>query len=374
MAELNPNIALQGLLINRNDENAKQQRYQMNQRAMQEHREDRQREKDRRASLSDLLLAQGGGYGGNPASGPYNGDNPPPSTPTAGPMTDAPAQSPEPGRRLADLLPSPSGMPEGQPSAASALTGGRDQSPMQANDPMQQAAQSAWQRLVRVDPDGAMKVRKSQFDSTKEEIQLVGTLASGVNDQASYDDALRRASGYGLDVSHLPRQYSPELIHAFQMQAAGAAQALQSIARDRRLQWDMEDDQADNQRADRSEQSLEDYRAGQLENTQRGQDMTDARIRGSAGYRGKPKVPAAPSPPRSENALYTDIQRRFNAGEPVTDRERQFAHDYQRRHGGREPQPRGKARGSSAADGAIIRNPRTGQRMQLQNGRWVPVK
>jgi hypothetical protein len=54
MAELNPQIALSGLLINRIDENAKQQRYQMNQRAMRQ-------EDERKRGLADLLpqAAQG---------------------------------------------------------------------------------------------------------------------------------------------------------------------------------------------------------------------------------------------------------------------------------------------------------------------------
>jgi hypothetical protein len=54
MAELNPQIALSGLLINRNDENLKQQRYQMNQREMQQ-------QDQRQRSLADLLpqAAQG---------------------------------------------------------------------------------------------------------------------------------------------------------------------------------------------------------------------------------------------------------------------------------------------------------------------------
>jgi hypothetical protein len=54
MAELNASIPLSGLLINRNDENAKQQRYQMNQRAMQQ-------EDERKRGLADLLpqAAQG---------------------------------------------------------------------------------------------------------------------------------------------------------------------------------------------------------------------------------------------------------------------------------------------------------------------------
>jgi hypothetical protein len=34
---------------------------------------------------------------------------------------------------------------------------------------------------------------------------------------------------------------------------------------------------------------------------------------------------------------------------------------------------RGAGKAVSAGDGAIIRNPKTGQRMKLQNGQWVPI-
>lgn len=240
-------------------------------------------------------------------------------------------------------------------------------------------APGAYERAARADPEKFLTFQGKQLEVTAHQLKAVRDvhgavmqLLGGAHDQASYDAAKQQAANlfgqFGTDTSamNLPDQYSPQAIRGLQLQGMDTAHQLNAIARENRLNWDVQDDEIDNAREATGQQLSHQDRM-------RGQNVTDKRVRDMAGGGGGPK---AAGTPKSENALFTDIQRRFNSGQPVTDRERQFAHDYQHRHGGREPQPRGagRGRGSSTGEGAIIVKPGTNERMILQGGKWVPLK
>lgn len=330
-------------------------------RALQEQmdaaREDRKRDAERRSKLSDFILAGGGQAPASPAGQVA------PLQQVGTPIAGRPDQQ-SPPSRLANMM----GMAKGglQPDAASVPAMPTPQGPN-----IGEMRRSAWEALVRVDPDGALKIRKSQFDNMKDEVELVGTLAMGAKDQASYEDALRRASGYGLDVSQLPREYNPELIEGYRYQAAGAAQALMSIARDKRLQWDMEDDLADNERADRNLESQIGYRQERLEDFDEAEEGRDRRFqaaeRGRAQRSQKPRTAPRSSAP-SPTSVIGRIMDKQASGQPLTPAEQRTYDEYRAGKGGRG------GGGGRSRDGAVIVNPKTGQRMVLQGGKWVPVK
>jgi hypothetical protein len=100
--------------------------------------------------------------------------------------------------------------------------------------------------------------------------------------QPSYDAALQQAREAGLDTFSMPAEYDSARVNSIEMQALSAKEHLSQQREDRKLDWNIEDDQIDNTRADRNVDSEVGYRHGQLANTRRGQDLTDARVRGSA--------------------------------------------------------------------------------------------
>lgn len=75
--------------------------------------------------------------------------------------------------------------------------------------------------------------------------------------------------------------------------------------------------------------------------------------------------PARPATPRQANTLER-IRQKIAAGGQLTPGEQRLWN---------ESRPGRRAAGrSGGGNGAIIRNPQTGQRMQLRNGQWVPVR
>ena len=103
--------------------------------------------------------------------------------------------------------------------------------------------------------------------------------------------------------------------------------------------------EADNTRADDNQDSLEEYRQGSLINTRRGQDLTDKR-----GRRGQ------------------DIaDKRGRRGQDIASGDRRYVADRRPPTKGAAPKP------VSTGDGAIIKNPTTGERMQLRDGKWVKL-
>lgn len=80
---------------------------------------------------------------------------------------------------------------------------------------------------------------------------------------------------------------------------------------------------------------------------------------GSRGGSGKPTIAGVIAP----------ILGKVSQGQPLTAGEQQALDTYYRRTG----KPRSGASGGTAG-GQVIRNPKTGEKMTLRNGQWVPVK
>jgi len=206
----------------------------------------------------------------------------------------------------------------------------------------------AFERYMRADPSGAMKsllekqkLTKSQNEAMFTQMDMLGRLARGAVDQPSYDAARERAQSQGIDISSLPPRFDPAAVNAVELQAMSAKEYLTEQRNDRKFEWDVEDDQIDNTRADLNLDSQVETRQGQLANTRRGQDKADER-----GRRGQ------------------DLSdSRGRRGQDITDTRGRRGQDM----GGRKP-ARGK---SGGGDGAVIVNPQTGQRMKLQGGKWV---
>jgi len=155
------------------------------------------------------------------------------------------------------------------------------------------------------------KQRDNDLDRIGKADEYIMRVLGAAHDQPSYDRAksiaARLYGRFGLDLSDLglPDTYSDDLPDVFRMQGATPSQQLMADNRNRRLDWDMEDDTIDNARADRGlddlinhrgEQraSLDRYRQQRIATTQRGQDMADRR------QRARPvKAGSAPSSARS---------------------------------------------------------------------------
>jgi hypothetical protein len=233
-----------------------------------------------------------------------------------------------------------------------------------ASDYLLGTSPDAESRLVRADPEGFLTFRGKQLDMTAKQLKSINDLHNsamqilgGVHDQESYDAAKQRIGSLygdvGLDASalKLPDTYSPDTIHGLQMEGMDTSKQLAAIARENRVKIYGANTEADNARADRNLRSLETYR-----------NRMGSKGQGAGKASGGPK---------NENALYTSIMSKWTAGQPVNAQEREFVRAYELRHGGAPKRGRG---GVSAGNGAIIRNPKTGERMQLQNGQWVPIK
>ena len=198
-------------------------------------------------------------------------------------------------KALSDLVlagPAPKGVPAG--SRPLSMIGRPDAQP-QAQAPSGDAMSSAWERYARADPGGAIdyskhlaSLDKSQFEMTQHLSNEGFKIIAGVHDQASYDQAKQRAVAlygqYGMNLEHLnlPDQYTPELGRDLQMQAMNTHSQVEVAARQKKLEWDEEDDRLDNSRADRNTDSLITDRTSREARTGRN---TDSMIADRAGRR-----------------------------------------------------------------------------------------
>jgi hypothetical protein len=109
--------------------------------------------------------------------------------------------------------------------------------------------------LEREKTRGTITKDQAETESKAAELKLkqfqhLAQSFAGVADQGSYDQALQLAGVFGVDVSKVPRQFSPEVVQRAQSAFITGAQQLEATARQRGHDL-----------------------------TQRGQDMTDARTR-----------------------------------------------------------------------------------------------
>jgi hypothetical protein len=243
----------------------------------------------------------------------------------------------------------------------------------------------AFERLARTDPESALKVRQEFADLDDQSLKNLNALnesglriLSGVYDQRSYEDAKLRARSlyerFGEDpqgLDGLPADYSPETINAMRMEMMSAKDQLGTLRAERKLEWDIEDDEIDNQRADRALEDLSGYRSQQIglgreriATTQRGQDLTDERgRRGQDLSSGDRRRGQDLSDERGRRGQDLANARRLR-GQDMTDKRTRESAGFS---------GRGRRGGASAgAPVARIRNPQTGQVMVLRGGKWVP--
>lgn len=211
--------------------------------------------------------------------------------------------------------------------------------------PQRPQGPSAFERLARTDPDRAVSYQKDQTAITRDQFKMAqdvneGSLQilSGVSDQASYDAAKRSAQalyskyGFNLDDLQLPAEYSPATVNRLRFQAMSTQKQLEQIRADRKLDWDIEDDEIDNTRSDRNLGSL----------------ITDRDQR------------------RAETARY------HNSQQATSRRGQDMRERTQRRGQDLRPPPR-TSRGSGYKTRPTATGP-NGQKMEFDGKAWVPVK
>ena len=258
-------------------------------------RSERQREGEYRGALGDYLTSQGGSnalmrYAPQPGNAMMLGNSwgqPPVARDPLAPLPDSSNATAGGGGLTARTA-----APYSTPGIGDGLPGNRPAG----------GAMDARSRAIRANPEGFLTFEGKRLQVNEGQLKLLKgvsdfgmQLLGGVYDQASYDAAKQQAAAvyqqHGLELPQLPPQYSPEVVNGLRLQGMETDKQLLAIARENKLDWDIQDDIGDNE-------SLNDYRQGQLAialrgqdiasgDRRRGQDMTDRRVRGSAAYQGR---------------------------------------------------------------------------------------
>lgn len=225
----------------------------------------------------------------------------------------------------------------------------------------QTGADDALLRLAQADPGQAYAIEDRERKSRAEELDTIhklnaatGRLLAGVSDQASYDAAMGRMKrmyarfGGNMDDYDVPPTYDPNFVQSLRMSSLDVDRQLAAERGAKRLEWDIEDDVADNERADRNTDSMINSReASSAQGWQRvgiqreGMERTDARGR------------------RGQDIASADRRR----GQDMTDR--------RARDGVNKP----KGRGSAGRGGAgPVATDGKGNKVQWNGKAWVPVR
>lgn len=193
----------------------------------------------------------------------------------------------------------------------------------------------AWHSYVKSDPEGAMKflltrakLGKDQAAALGGQFDVMARLAQSAKDEPSYQAALAQAREQGFDTSHLPPHYDPAVVDTIMRQALSAKEHLT-------LEHNIADDNVDNAETERHHKADE-------SNAQRGQDLS--------------------SIDRERGQDLSGVDRR--RGQDLSHVDRVRGQD-----------KRGKKGGGGGGGGrpTIIVNPKTGAKMKLVNGAWVPA-
>ena len=131
------------------------------------------------------------------------------------------------------------------------------------------AAADPFVRMARADPAKAIEMRSGQLKLSKAELDQHQDLNSAslrllasVHDQPSYEAAKQRAAlmygrfGMSLEELGLPDEYDPQVVKGLMLQTLETDKLLAAERADKRLEWDLADDEADNARADRNTDSM----------------------------------------------------------------------------------------------------------------------
>lgn len=309
-------------------------------------RGERQRASDYRSAVGDIMLGGGAAPGMN-ALGALGPQATPSWNGGAGANALMRFAPPQPGNTMAQgqggltartAAPSPYAGPMASPGIGDGIPG---QAPAGAPGPRS----DAMARAIRANPEGFLKVQGQMTELTQDKLKLAVDindfgmqLLGGVHDQPSYDMAKRRAAEvyqqHGIPFPELPAEYSPDAIRGLQMQGMDTSKQLAAIVRENRLDWDMQDDALDNQRADRNADSL----------------ISSRKPRNGP----RSAAPKGPTP----TSVIGAIMDKQAKGQPLTPAERQTLTEYRA----------GKGRGK--ASGAIAESA-DGRQMVVKGGKWV---
>lgn len=171
------------------------------------------------------------------------------------------------------------------------------QQPMAQQPTAQQPAQPvlserdrAFHEMMQIDPVKAMKIdsdARNQAIQNLKDVDDVYDLAIArlgrVTDENTYQATLKEVSArfapYGVDISTVaPAQYpGPEGVRALLQSALNAKEQLAALDRRDRLDWDMDDDEDDNARADREANSRINSRDRSAKNAERRTEIAATR-------------------------------------------------------------------------------------------------
>lgn len=157
--------------------------------------------------------------------------------------------------------------------------------------------------MAKADPAKAMAAVQEHYKATKSRLDLMSAVydeayeeLASVADDESYQRTLdwvqKEFQPYGVDIRTIVPPTFPGVkgVRELRYRALDAKDQLTAADRYMRLQWDIEDDIADNERADRNTASMIEHRDDQegiairgqdvrSGDTRRGQDLSDARGR-----------------------------------------------------------------------------------------------
>lgn len=148
-----------------------------------------------------------------------------------------------------------------------------------------------WDDVVRADPVAATAAGHQMYGAREDHLkdwqhvsQAGMRLLGNVHDQDSWEEGKRTArhlyDTYGVPFpDNLPDDYSPETVRNLQMQQLDIEDQIAAALRERKFEWQRQDDEIDNARADRNIDSTIADRNARRGLTVRGQDLTDARGR-----------------------------------------------------------------------------------------------
>lgn len=337
-------------------------------------RGERARVGEARSALSDVLLSgqRPNAFAGLATTAPAMG----PAQNALAPMIGAVPQSPSPRPPAPVSLQPPSTEPRGLPMGRPASIGSMDDLSLPgSNDSTPDAGSAAFQRLARVDPETAFKVRKmdteqraSVADALGKQMEVGGRVMSAVlAAPVEQQPELYRQMRTELEQSgviDLPDEWNADAARARMRMGMTVLQAVSSDQRQQTVDWNMEDDELDNARDDRNVTSQVQTRDGQLANARRGQDLSDAR-----GRRGQDMSDARGT--RGQD-LADERGRRGQDVADVRGRRGQDLADRRGRESASFKGTGGRGRRAGGTSAARIVNPQTGKAMVLRNGQWVP--
>lgn len=150
---------------------------------------------------------------------------------------------------------------------------------------------AGWDEVVRADPVEAVKAQHDMYGAREDHLkdwqhvsQAGMRLLGSVRDQDSWERGVTTArhlyDTYGVPFpENLPDEYSPEVVRDLQMGQLNLEDQIAAALRERKFEWQRDDDEIDNARADRNTNSIISDRDARRGLTARGQNLTDSRGR-----------------------------------------------------------------------------------------------